>query len=60
MYAFGPLPGAAVMATLVSHDGTCCISLNCDGAAISDPPLLRECMEASFDEILGLAKTVAA
>src|SRR5262249_9760596 len=26
-YAFGPLPGAALMATLVSHNGICCIGL---------------------------------
>ena len=51
-YAFGPLPGTAVMATLVSHQGTCCITLNCDGEAIADPDLLTRCMEAAFDEVV--------
>ena len=36
-YAFGPLPGAALMTTLVSHNGTCCIGVNCDGSVIAEP-----------------------
>src|SRR5215216_5223690 len=35
LFPFGPLPGCAVMATLVSHDGTCCIGINCDPAAVT-------------------------
>jgi hypothetical protein len=54
-YAFGPLPGTAVMATLVSHQGTCCITLNCDGEAIAEPDLLTRCMEAAFDEVVAAA-----
>ena len=30
MLPFGPLPGCAVMATLLSYAGTCCIGLNTD------------------------------
>jgi hypothetical protein len=55
MFAFGPLPGSAVMATLVSHQGVCCVSLNCDGDAIKDPDLLRRCVQEGFDEVLALA-----
>jgi diacylglycerol O-acyltransferase / wax synthase len=55
MFAFGPLPGSAVMATLVSHQGVCCVSLNCDGDAIEDPDLLRRCVQEGFDEVLALA-----
>lgn len=51
LFAFGPLPGSAVMATLVSHLGCCCISLNCDGEAIRDPDLLVTSMEAAFGEV---------
>ena len=35
LFPFGPLPGCAVMAALVSHDGTCCIGVNCDPAAVT-------------------------
>lgn len=55
-YAFGPLPGVAVMATLVSHQGTCCITLNCDGEAVTDPDLLTRCMETAFDEVLAAGR----
>ena len=37
MYPFGPLPGCAAMITLLSHDGTCCIGMNTDTLAITDP-----------------------
>ena len=37
MYPFGPLPGCAAMLTLISHDGTCCIGVNTDPAAVADP-----------------------
>jgi len=56
LYAFGPLPGAAVMAALVSHRGVCCIGLNCDGSAIADPRLLRKCVQDGLDEVLALAE----
>ena len=51
-YAFGPLPGAAIMATLVSHNGICCIGLNCDGTVIDDPGELRECTREWLDGVL--------
>lgn len=54
-YAFGPLPGAAIMATLVSHNGICCIGLNCDGTVIDDPASLRDCMREGLDEVLAVA-----
>lgn len=53
-YAFGPLPGCAAMVVLVSHHDTCCITVNHDEAAISDPELLRRCLVESFDEVLAL------
>lgn len=54
LFPFGPLPGCAVMATLVSHDGTCCIGINCDAAAITDPALFFDCLQAGLDEVLAL------
>ena len=47
-------PGCAVMATLVSHDGTCCIGINCDAAAVTDPELFFECLQEGLDEVLAL------
>jgi diacylglycerol O-acyltransferase / wax synthase len=55
MYPFGPVPGSAVMVTLISHDGTCCIGINADGAAIPDIERFVECLRAGFDEVLALA-----
>jgi hypothetical protein len=37
MYPFGPLPGCGPMITLLSHDGTCCIGMNTDTLAVTDP-----------------------
>jgi diacylglycerol O-acyltransferase / wax synthase len=54
MYPFGPLPGCAAMITLLSHDGMCCIGINTDAAAITDPALLRACLVDGIDEILAL------
>ena len=36
MYPFGPAPGSAVMVTMISHDGICCIGVTADAAAIPD------------------------
>jgi diacylglycerol O-acyltransferase len=54
-YPYGPLPGVAVMAAMVSHDGTCCIGINCDATAVTDPTLLFACMREGLDEVLALA-----
>ena len=56
MYAFGPLPGAAMMATLVSHTGICCIALNCDGTAIDEPAAMRDVIAASLEEVIALGR----
>lgn len=55
MYPFGPLPGVAVMAAMVSHSGTCCIGINMDGDAVSDPDQLIACFQEGLDEVLQLA-----
>lgn len=56
MFPFGPLPGVAVMAAMVSHGGTCCIGLNIDGSAVSDPDVLVRCLEQGLAEVLALAR----
>jgi hypothetical protein len=55
MYPFAPVPGAAVMVTLVSHNGTCCIGINADAAAIPDTETFVDSLRAGFDEVLSLA-----
>jgi WS/DGAT/MGAT family acyltransferase len=56
LFPFGPLPGCAVMAALVSHDGTCCIGINCDPAAVTDPEQFFECLQEGLDEVLALGR----
>ncbi|MGG7103369.1 wax ester/triacylglycerol synthase domain-containing protein [Rhodococcus sp. 24CO] len=57
MFPFGPAPGCAVMATLVSHVGICCIGINIDTAAVTKPALLMQCIQDSLDEIVALGTT---
>ena len=54
MYPFGPLPGCAAMVTLISHDGTCCIGVNIDPAAVTRPALLVEGLRAGLAEVMAL------
>jgi WS/DGAT/MGAT family acyltransferase len=59
MYPFGPVPGSAVMVTLISHNGRCCIGVNLDAAAIADTTVFLESLRAGFDEVLALAGPAA-
>jgi Uncharacterised protein family (UPF0089). len=54
MYAFGPLSGAAINVTLLSHCATCCIGVNLDAVAIPDRDFLMGCLEQSFAEIVAI------
>jgi hypothetical protein len=56
MYPFGPLPGCAAMITLISHDGTCCIGLNVDPAAVTQPGVLVAGLRAGLDEVTALSR----
>ncbi|MGK2930250.1 MAG: wax ester/triacylglycerol synthase domain-containing protein [Acidimicrobiales bacterium] len=55
MFAFGPLAGAAVNVTLLSHCEEVHLGINSDLSAVPDPGVLRECLEESFAEILRIA-----
>lgn len=57
MYPFGPVPGSAVMVTLISHYGRCCIGVNMDSAAIPDTDAFLTSLRAGFDEVLGVVAT---
>jgi WS/DGAT/MGAT family acyltransferase len=55
LYVVGPRPGVAVMATMLSYDGICCIGVNFDPGVISDEPVFSRCLQEGFDEVLRLA-----
>lgn len=54
VYPFGPLPGCAVMAAVVTHGQTCCVAVNYDAAAIIEPDRFVGCLAAGFAEVLSL------
>jgi WS/DGAT/MGAT family acyltransferase len=54
MYPFGPLPGCAAMITLISHDGECCIGINTDTLAVTEPAQLAGDLRAGLDEVVAL------
>ena len=60
MFPFGPAPGCAVMATMVSHVGICCIGVNLDTAAVTDPALFMRCLQEGLDEVVALGTTEEA
>jgi diacylglycerol O-acyltransferase / wax synthase len=59
VYPMGPVPGSAFMATLISHQGTCCIGVAVDTAAVKDVPLLRRSLREGFDEVLAAGGVTA-
>lgn len=54
-WAFGPVPGAAAMATLQSVAGTCHVGVNFDPAAFTQPERFAACLGEGFAEVLALA-----
>jgi WS/DGAT/MGAT family acyltransferase len=56
MYPFGPLPGCGAMITLLSYEDQCCIGLNLDAAAVTDPEGLVADLRAGLDEVIALAR----
>jgi HAD superfamily hydrolase (TIGR01490 family) len=56
MYPFGPLPGCAAMITLLSQEDRCCIGINVDDIAVTDPDGLVADLRAGLDEIVQLAR----
>jgi WS/DGAT/MGAT family acyltransferase len=54
MYPFGPLPGCGAMITLLSHEDQCCIGINVDAAAVTEPAGLVADLQAGLDEVVAL------
>jgi diacylglycerol O-acyltransferase len=53
-YPFAPLPGCAAMIALVSHRDQCCVGVNLDPAAITEPDRFGRCLAEGFSEVLTL------
>jgi hypothetical protein len=51
-YPVGPLAGVAFNLTLLSYNHSLDMGMNVDVAAVSDPELLRRCMEQAFSDLL--------
>ncbi len=56
VYGFGPLPGCATMISMVSHIDKCCVGVNVDRAAVTDPEFFAQCLVDGFGEVLALAE----
>ncbi len=56
IFAFGPLPGVAIMVAMTTHAGTCCLGFNVDGDAVEDLSVLMECFQQGLDEVLAIAR----
>jgi diacylglycerol O-acyltransferase / wax synthase len=59
MYGFGPVPGGAMMTTLLSHEGVCCIGISMDHDAVPDPDVLTECFQRGLHEVAALGRDLA-
>ena len=51
-YPVGPLAGVAYNLTLLSYDNSLDMGVHIDTAAVTDPELLRRCLEGSFAALL--------
>ncbi len=54
---FSPTLGAAVNVTLLSYDGTCCIGVTVDTAAVPDIGVFMACLAQGFEEVLALGSS---
>jgi hypothetical protein len=59
-WPFAPAPGCGMMIAMLSHNGRCCIGINSDTAAVTEPELLVACLREGLDEVLALGRPRAA
>jgi diacylglycerol O-acyltransferase len=59
-WPYAPVPGCGMMIAMLSHDGRCCIGINSDRAAVTEPELLLECFREGLDEVLALGRVATA
>lgn len=53
-YPVGPLLGVAFNLTLLSYNHSLDMGINLDRAAVSEPELLRRCMERAFTDLIAI------
>ncbi len=51
-YAVGPLAGVAFNLTLLSYNHNLDMGVNIDSAAVTEPEVLRECLEKAFADLM--------
>lgn len=56
----GPLGGVAFNLTLLSYNHSLDMGVNLDRAAVTEPELLRTCLERAFDDLLAVTRTPSA
>lgn len=54
-YPVGPLSGVAFNLTLLSYLGNLDMGLNCDAAAVTEPALMKRCLDRAIADFLALA-----
>jgi diacylglycerol O-acyltransferase / wax synthase len=54
LWPFAPTVGCGMMIAMVSHNGRCCIGINSDRAAVTEPELLTNCLREGIEEVLAL------
>jgi hypothetical protein len=42
------------MLAMLSYEGTCCIAVNYDSEAVSDPSAFSECLREGFAEVIAV------
>jgi WS/DGAT/MGAT family acyltransferase len=57
-WPFAPVPGCGMMITMISHNGRCCIGINSDRAAVTEPELLVDSLREGLQEMLDLGRPV--
>ncbi len=55
LIGFGPLSGSGMNATLYGYDGIAEIGIATDAAAVPDPDVLLDCVQAGLEEVLAVA-----
>lgn len=58
-WPYAPVPGCGMMIAMLSHNGRCCIGINSDRAAVTEPELLMDCFREGLAEVLALGQPAA-
>jgi hypothetical protein len=56
-FVFGPVPGCAIMATLLSQEGTCHVGVVSDSDAVPDPDSLIADVADGLAEVIAIGES---